>query len=239
MNRGSQIDNVQSFVRVIGDNDSLWKLLLGREVNHRVRGIGHVSEFKNDGSVNITHFTLGLYSYLYHKQRFIDEFCEIYPPLFLQEVLESIQIEQEAKKREAEKRLRLIAEHKDKEGRLEEERQKRVRREAERQTLFRRLKEYFERDFLNAYNFYQAECFEYISLDEFQAKKSNYVRSWIQHQLNLRDLPGLEQAAAIGAVEGHVQVVARAGQNYHFDQPSFIFTAALRHCTRRDVAVSF
>jgi DNA helicase-4 len=81
----------------------------------------------------------------------------------------------------------------------------------EKDALIRSIKERFEQDFLNVDNFYQAKCSKYISFEEYQVEKSSYVRSWIQRHLNPKDLPDLEQAAAIGAVEGHVQVVARAG----------------------------
>lgn len=211
MDKNSRINDVQSFAKAIGDNDSLWRLLLEKQINHPVRGTGRISEFQNDGSVNVTHFTPGLYSYLYQKQRFINEFCEIYPPLFLGEILESIQTEQEAKRREAEKRLLLIAEQKDKERQLEEERQKGVRHEAEKQTLLRNLKEHFEQNFLSAFNFYQTQCLKHVSFDEYQAEKSKYVRTWIQRHLKPKALPDYEQAEAIGAIEGHIQVVARAG----------------------------
>lgn len=114
-----------------------------------------------------------------------------------------LRLEAEHKKRKEQERLRFIQ--------IEEERQERARHEAEKQTLLKRLKEYFEQNFLNAYDFYQTQCSEHISLEEYQAEKSNYVRSWIQRHLNPEKLPDDEQAAAIGAVEGHVQVVARAG----------------------------
>ncbi|WP_199298068.1 UvrD-helicase domain-containing protein [Trichocoleus sp. FACHB-40] len=107
------------------------------------------------------------------------------------------------------KRLRLEVERKEKERKLEEERQQRVRREVEKQTLLNSLKEQFAQDFLNAHNFYQAQCIEHISFEEYQSEKINYVRYWVQHHLN--STPDSEQAAAIGAVESHVQVVARAG----------------------------
>lgn len=45
--------------------------------------------------------------------------------------------------------------------------------------------------------------------DEYQTEKSNYVKSWVKQNLGFE--PDDEQAAAIGAVEGHIQVVARAG----------------------------
>jgi DNA helicase IV len=117
----------------------------------------------------------------------------------------------ERARRREEERLRILAEHEERERRLEKQRQELARREAEKQSLLKRLKEYFEQDFLNAYNFYQVQCSEHISPDEYQAEKLNHVRSWIQRRLNPEKPPDLEQAAAIGAVEGHVQVVARAG----------------------------
>lgn len=33
INSGSQIDNVQSFAEIIGDNDDFWNLLVGKEVS--------------------------------------------------------------------------------------------------------------------------------------------------------------------------------------------------------------
>ncbi|MHC5829911.1 MAG: UvrD-helicase domain-containing protein, partial [Nostoc sp.] len=107
-------------------------------------------------------------------------------------------IEQERKEQE---RLRLI--------KIEEERQKRTRHEAEKQGLLKKLKEQFEQKFLNADNFYQTKFIEHISFEEYQSQKLSYVQSWVK--TNLNSSPDLEQAAAIGAVEGHIQVVARAG----------------------------
>ena len=93
--------------------------------------------------------------------------------------------------------------------RREKERQE-ARHEAEKRVLLKSLREYFfEQDFLRAYDFYQSQCTNHISLDEYKSEKINYVRSWAEGVLELP--PDPEQAAAIGAVEGNVQVVARAG----------------------------
>ena len=83
------------------------------------------------------------------------------------------------------------------------------RRRKEKKILLEGLRQHFERDFLRAYDFYQSQCTNHISLDEYKAEKINYVRSWAEGVLELT--PDPEQAAAIGAVEGNVQVVARAG----------------------------
>lgn len=91
--------------------------------------------------------------------------------------------------------------------RREKERQEKARREKE--TLLKGLKKRFEQEFLTAYDFYQAQCTAHISFEEYETEKNNYVRSWAKDYLNTD--PDSEQAAAIGAIEGHVQVVARAG----------------------------
>ena len=78
-----------------------------------------------------------------------------------------------------------------------------------RTLLLERLRETFEGDFLTAYEFYQTECTDHISFEEYKTEKSAYVRSWAFGALDLT--PDLEQLEAIGYTEGHVQVVARAG----------------------------
>lgn len=78
-----------------------------------------------------------------------------------------------------------------------------------RQALLTNLKAEFERDFLGAYSFYRSQCSAFISSQAYEAEKISYVQSWIkQHLASDSDA---EQAMAIGAVESHVQVIARAG----------------------------
>jgi hypothetical protein len=113
---------------------------------------------------------------------------------------------QDSKQKE---RLRLEAERSEKERRLEEEYQKRVCRQAKKTALFNNLKQHFEQDFLNTYNFYQAKCTEDISLSEYKAEKLNYVQSWVNQHFSYK--LDIEQVAAIAAFEGHAQVIARAG----------------------------
>ena len=82
----------------------------------------------------------------------------------------------------------------------------------EKRLLLEGLREHFERDFLTAYDFYQTQCTDHISLAEYNTEKIRYVRSWAQKSLGPDEpTPDPEQAAAIGAVDGNVQVVARAG----------------------------
>ena len=101
------------------------------------------------------------------------------------------------------------------------------RRKAEKRTLLNSLKGYFERDFLNASNFYRATCTDHIPAEEYETEKINFVRAWVENLLD--NSPDLEQSAAIGAVEGHVQVVARAGSG----KTATLVSRALflqRHC---------
>ena len=73
------------------------------------------------------------------------------------------------------------------------------------------MRECFERDFLTADNFYQTQCATHISSEEYETEKINYVQSWAKAKDYIAPKPDDEQAAAIGAVAGNVQVVARAG----------------------------
>lgn len=78
--------------------------------------------------------------------------------------------------------------------------------------LRRQLNYRFNNDFLQAFSFYQSQCSEHITPDEFAKKRSRFVQSWVRKNLESElTVPDDEQAAAIGTVEGHVQVVARAG----------------------------
>ena len=81
-----------------------------------------------------------------------------------------------------------------------------------KELLHRHLQEKFEGDFLTAYEFYQTECTDHISLEEYNSTKIKFVQSWANRFLDSdAPTPDSEQAAAIGAVEGNVQVIARAG----------------------------
>ncbi|NMF61144.1 UvrD-helicase domain-containing protein [Pseudanabaena yagii] len=82
--------------------------------------------------------------------------------------------------------------------------------EKKRASLLEELNELFEKDFLVANDFYQNHCFPFISPVEYQQKKQVFIRSWVQRN-NLGNKPDLEQSLAIGTVNSHVQVIARAG----------------------------
>ena len=104
---------------------------------------------------------------------------------------------------------------------------RRFRHKKEKQALSKSLREHFERDFLAADNFYQTRCTIHISPEEYEIEKTNYIQSWARNYLDTK--PDIEQAAAIGAVEGHVKVVARAGSG----KTTTLVTRALflqQHC---------
>jgi len=118
----------------------------------------------------------------------------------------------EAERLEDERRLALEEQARKREEaklKAERERLKEIEREARKQSLIQKLKDVFREDFLSADLFYRDNCAQYLSNDEYQAEKSRYVQSWLKENLELN--ADLEQAAAISAVDGHVQVVARAG----------------------------
>ena len=258
MNSCLQINNVQSFFKLIGNNSSLCKLLLGRTLIHFIRGRAHVNAVNNESLEVVIYYLNNVHTlnnfHRYPKDIILKEFGVIHPPIKLEEIIKSCKIDslpsrekiieliqtgqaerqeaerqeierREATRREAERReierreaTRREAERREAERReatrreaerREAERRRAERRKAEKRILLNSLKNQFEQNFLNAHNFYQTHCSEHISLQEYQAEKSNYVRSWVQQHLNFTT--NLEQAAAIGAVEGHIQVVARAG----------------------------
>ena len=83
-----------------------------------------------------------------------------------------------------------------------------VRQEKEKSALLKDLRKCFEKNFLEADRFYQDQCASHISHKEYKDEKIKFVQSWAKNNDLKTDQ---EQAAAIGAVEGNVQVVARAG----------------------------
>ena len=82
-------------------------------------------------------------------------------------------------------------------------------RAKEKQTLLEKLRRHFEHDFLRVDSFYQNQCSDHISPEEYKDEKIDFVQSWAENYLDRQ--PGRQQVEAIGAVEGNVQVVARAG----------------------------
>ncbi|MBD2354465.1 UvrD-helicase domain-containing protein [Tolypothrix sp. FACHB-123] len=202
MGNGSHIDTVQGFVELIGDNDKLWKLLHKRKlsrlkeqvkyndpkqniagVKYYTQGIVYAVHELETSEVTIEIKYIDGFIFRYKKEQFIRKFNKISPPLSCKEISELVRRDKEARD------IQIW--------------------QTEKQTLLEKLKVQFDKKFLNVDNFYEAQCTEYISFKEYQSEKLNYVQSWVQRHLN--SSPDFEQAAAIGAVECHIQVVARAG----------------------------
>jgi hypothetical protein len=156
---GLQIDNVQSFFKVIGNNSSLWQLLLGREVIHFIRGREKVNAVNNESLALViypSNNTTKNHPFRYPKERLVKEFGDIEPPIKLEEfikfdkidslpslekIIELIQTDQ-AERQEAERQEieRQEIERREAERR-EAERREAIRREAERREAERQQAE--------------------------------------------------------------------------------------------------
>lgn len=124
----------------------------------------------------------------------------------------------EAERRMAEERARRKEEEERKRREIERERaqQERERRQAEearrasKRALLSRIKERFESDFLSADGVLAADPdAELVSSDEYDELKTCLVRDWANKEL--RQPLDFEQATAVAATGGDIQVVARAG----------------------------
>lgn len=123
----------------------------------------------------------------------------------------------------AERRAGRLSEIESERLRKEAEQQERLRqerlgreREERRSKLLADLRQRLKDDFLGADSFFANDCSELVSIDEYEKEKISFVKHWIaEHTLPNKDghkrSPDDEQASAIGAVEGHIQVIARAG----------------------------
>lgn len=91
----------------------------------------------------------------------------------------------------------------------------RIRQEKQRNTILHELRRRFNSDFLSASSYFLESCTGFLTEQEFETEKFSFVKNWIAANTtggNLSTkLPDDEQIAAISAVNGHVQVVARAG----------------------------
>ena len=230
MDSSSQIDTVQKFAEVIGDNDDLWKFLIGKEVIRFQAEITYgikgkvVATYTGYQEVLITVNYNNKFKVDYDKDFFVEHFNTIYPALYLQEIipivekanaqrLETQRLEaerREAQRLEAERReaQRLEAQKREIE-RSEAQRLEAERRKIKKLSLIQNIKDEFENNFLNADKFYQLHCTEYISSQEYKSEKLKYIQNWVK--TNLKSSPDIEQAAAIGTLESHIQVIARAG----------------------------
>ena len=89
-------------------------------------------------------------------------------------------------------------------------------RERKRNELFKEIRHRLESNFLDVDLFYREFCSELITQEKFEQEKIAFVKSWIDDNTpsdksGVKRLTDEEQAAAVAAVHGHIQVIARAG----------------------------
>ena len=135
----------------------------------------------------------------------------------IQREVESERLRREEEEKERIKR-EILEEQIREEERREQLRQESHRRaiEARRTELLRDIRRLFNVDYLSADSFFNASCADLISLQEYEQEKIAFVKDWVAKHTppensGIRKTPDDEQAAAIAAVHGHIQVVARAG----------------------------
>jgi DNA helicase-4 len=130
---------------------------------------------------------------------------------------EQIRNRTEALERARQEVERIAAQERQQEEARERLRQEQIRKEAEgrRVSMLRGLRARFHSDFLSAESFFEASCDGVITEEEFEAEKVAFVRQWLAGNTTTKNgaqqSPDNEQVAAIAAVHGHIQVVARAG----------------------------
>ena len=107
--------------------------------------------------------------------------------------------------------------------------EERIRQEEilRREKAIGQIREKFEHDFLNADQFYEKNLSSILSNHEYEKEKIRFVQGWISQKTSM--YPDNNQAKAIGAVHGNIQLVARAGSG----KTSTIINRALflvEHC---------
>lgn len=135
-------------------------------------------------------------------------------------ILREIEIERarrNAQEKEEQEVARLAA------VKREEEEHERLRQESLRKQveathneLLHEIRRRLHSNYLSADSFFRDSCSNLIAKDEYEQEKISFVKSWIAENTPLskngeKQLPDDEQAAAIAAAHGHLQVVARAG----------------------------
>lgn len=101
MDSSLQIDNIQSFIKVTGNNITPWRLLLGRDVIHVDGRRGKVFLINPIGLQIGLELTTQKINNFKCQDNFTREICStndcntIYPPLLYKEITELIQIKKE------------------------------------------------------------------------------------------------------------------------------------------------
>lgn len=144
------------------------------------------------------------------------------------------EIESERIARETLERERLEAERvaaqRIEEAVRERTRQEQIRKQAEerRAAVLQELRQRFKSDFLKASSFFHEVCAEILTEQEFEEERFAFVKGWLR-AYGPKQLPDDEQIAAISAVHGHIQVIARAGSGKTTTLVSRVLFL-IRHC---------
>jgi hypothetical protein len=85
-----------------------------------------------------------------------------------------------------------------------------------RDQALRKVRDAFQQTFIEADTIFEDVASEYLTRDEYEHEKLAFVQGWVKHSASGHDgkapkVPDNEQASAIGSVNVHTQVVARAG----------------------------
>ncbi|WP_298919971.1 UvrD-helicase domain-containing protein [uncultured Nostoc sp.] len=186
MDNSLQIDNIQSFVEIIGDDDdNLWRLFIGRKVSRiqekvkyknlkkQTKGIKYFTEGKVDALHNqkksevLIRIDYGnRFKVRYKIEAFVKQFNKIIPPLSHEQIIELARRKQEERRLDLERReaeRREIEKREAERREIERRKQEAEKRKAEKEALLHSLKNQFEENFLNTDKFYQAQCREYIA----------------------------------------------------------------------------
>ena len=118
--------------------------------------------------------------------------------------------EEARRKREQEEAERIKRWRIEAEKRAKEEVERREQKRIERENAIATLKECFESksEFLSADDLYNQRFSDVLSVNDYQQEKVKFIKQWADKNGILLDD---EQSAAVAQVNGHVQVVARAG----------------------------
>lgn len=128
--------------------------------------------------------------------------------------LRSVEAKQRRRQAEIDREIAYQKEVQTVEERRREDESRRERDER-RRGFIEKLREIMKLEFMKVDSYHAQECCEFVSEKDLASEKTSFVRAWIEdfgsaRKEKLRQ-PDEEQAAAIAAVNGHVQVIARAG----------------------------
>jgi DNA helicase-4 len=196
------------------------------DLENRSLGIGSITEMRSASRAIVS---FGLHHYLVplSSLAYVEDAERI---LKMQKEKET-ELHQEAldrKRIQEEKRGKQVQEE------LSRRRIQTEQRENQRKLFFDEIRRRFHTDFLCSDSYYCETCADLMQKEEYEKEKLSFVKTWLSENLphdknGEIQLPDDEQVAAIAAVNGHIQVVARAGSG----KTTTLVTRAfflLKHC---------